>query len=130
MQVGASLMKRRDKSDAEASAPVSRQIGEARSLIVFMRWQIRISHHAYRHEKKCISKALNSAGESVMEVVRLWSECSVIPHRTRDNRIAEDDEMLWVDFARLDEPRHKRCEKSDNQCAGPQNQSGIGRRVS
>src|SRR5215813_6112924 len=95
-----------------------------------MRWQIRIRHHAYRHEKKCISKALNSAGESVMKVVRLWSECSVIPHRTRDNRIAEDDEMLWVDFARLNEPRYKGREKSDNQRAGTKNQSGVRRGVS
>src|SRR5580704_3125503 len=101
MQIGTALMKCRYKRYAEAAAPVARQIGETRSFVVLIRRQIGISHHAHRYKEKRIAETLNRASEGVVKIIRLQSKAAVVPHRTGNDGITEDDQMLWIHFARL-----------------------------
>src|ERR1700743_3176508 len=101
MQVCTSLMENGDEGNTEAASPVSRQVGEARGFVVLTRRQIGIRHDTYRDKEERIAKALNSAGQSVVEVIRLQRETAVVPHGTGHNHIAEGNQLLRAQLAGL-----------------------------
>src|SRR5271154_1771054 len=77
VQIHAPLMEGCDKRHAETTTPVTRQIRQARSLVVLLWRQIRIRHHAHRHKEERIAKSLHNAGHRVMKIICLRSEAAV-----------------------------------------------------
>src|SRR5579871_2739774 len=92
-----------DEGDAEASAPVAEEVGEAGGPIVLIGAELGVGDDAQRNEEEGVAEALEGSGEGVVSVVGLQVEAAVVEHRCGYGSDTDDDEGARMDDIALDQ---------------------------
>src|SRR5712692_1871114 len=118
MILGTPLQHRCHKCDAEARAPVSAQVRQARAFVVLVLRQVRVRELSYWYEHERIAKALVSTREREMKIVSLGGELAVVEHGECCDSETGAEEALGTDTRH--DANHKGSQDRDHRGTRPQ----------
>ena len=96
----------RDERNPEAPALVAEQIGQARSLVVFILGQIGVRKLTHGNKERSDPQPLDSARNRYMPVIRSQIKAGEVPHRERKNDVPRENHRLDANFR--ENPDHQR----------------------
>ena len=117
------------ESDTKAATPVSEEVGKRRCLIV-LRWaELRVGHDRQGHKEEGEAETLECAGKSVVHVVRLRVQVTVVQKGEPRDEDRAKQQVLRLDNAALKELGANGGEESDHECTGSEDEARIDRAV-
>ena len=125
--LGAPFEHRGDKCNAEAPAPVTAEVRQARALVVLVFWQIRICELGYRDEHESVAEALKGACKREVRIVSLSSKSAVVPHRECCDRETRTQKAFGTNTR--NDSHHKGSQNGNHRSSRAEDQTGISRGV-
>lgn len=119
----------RDKRDAEAAAPVAKEVGKAGGAVVLAGLELGVSDDAERDKEESIAESLKAAGQRIVRVIGLKVEAAVEEHRCGYGDDADAEQDARMNDAALYELSPGRRQQRNDEGPGPENQPGVDRTI-
>src|SRR6185312_1268752 len=115
----------RYKSNSKTASPVAKQIRQTGGFVVLVRPQLRVRNDIDGYEEEPVSEALKCPGKCVVSVVGPKVKRAVVPHGSRTDNKANDDQPARMHKAALDELCADGGEHGNDKCSGTQHEARV-----
>ncbi len=105
MELVPAFRRRRNERNTKTASPIAEKVGEAGSLIVLVRPELRIGEHADGHEEEPVSQPLIGSGQGKMREIGSGSERTIVPHGSTYREEADCEQCAGRHDLALDQLR-------------------------